>query len=86
MSDLALPLIATALLWAALLWLIRSDIEEAQRILSGPDRGGPDEPCWAEPIESDERYRYSRGQCVNDELIEMDRRAARGDFPIPPMY
>ena len=46
---------------------------------------GPFEPCWTEAIESDGRYRYSRGQCVNDLLMELDARARRGDFPLPQL-
>ena len=32
------------------------------------------DPCWTEEIESDQRYRYARGQCVNEELIELEAR------------
>jgi hypothetical protein len=56
---------------------------EAQRLLSEPERGdGPGEPCWTGEIESDGRHRYSQSQCVNAELVEVDRRAARGEFPL----
>jgi hypothetical protein len=34
----------------------------------------PYRPCWTEEIESDRRYRYARGQCVNEELIELEAR------------
>ena len=45
---------------------------------------GPDEPCWTEEIGSDDRYLYARSQCVNEELIEMDARMRRGDYPFNP--
>ena len=44
---------------------------------------GPDEPCWTQELGSDGRYRYGRHGCVNDELMEMERRARRGEFDTP---
>jgi hypothetical protein len=43
---------------------------------------GPAEPCWTEEIKRDGRYLYARSQCVHDNLMELDARAARGDFPV----
>jgi hypothetical protein len=44
------------------------------------------EPCWTEDRGSDGRRGLARAECVNDALMEMDARAARGDFPIPRHY
>jgi hypothetical protein len=44
---------------------------------------GPAEPCWSEEIGGDGRYRLARRHCPHALLMEMDARAARGDFPIP---
>lgn len=41
---------------------------------SKPMRSLPREPCWTEAIASDGRYLYGRAQCVNDELIDIDKR------------
>ena len=43
----------------------------------------PLQPCWTEEIGHDGRYFYGRAQCANDDLMEMDVRAARGDYQIP---
>ena len=43
----------------------------------------PLEPCWTEEIGHDGRYVYGRARCVNDDLMDVDARAARGEFQIP---
>jgi hypothetical protein len=42
---------------------------------------GPGEPCWTEEIGRDERFVYTRSECVDDALMELDDRARRGAFP-----
>jgi hypothetical protein len=86
-SELVLWLVGAVLVWALFVSAMRKPMKEAQRILDGPDRDiGPPEPCWTDEIARDGRYSYSRGQCVKDQLIDMDRRAARGEFPVRPAY
>lgn len=46
---------------------------------------GPGEPCWSEEIRREGPLSLGRGQCVNEALLELDKRAARGDFPVPNM-
>ncbi|TMJ17314.1 MAG: hypothetical protein E6G92_13360 [Alphaproteobacteria bacterium] len=43
---------------------------------------GPAEPCWTEEVGRDGALSLRRGECVHDMLIELDARAARGDFPV----
>ena len=43
---------------------------------------GPAEPCWTEEIGGDGRLRYARAHRPHDLLLELDSRAARGDFPV----
>jgi hypothetical protein len=49
-----------------------------------PPRDG--EPCWMELLGEEGGRTLARGQCVDDVLMEMDARAARGEFPIPRIY
>jgi hypothetical protein len=64
--------------------LMWRDVRPAPRLPArAPLDTGPAEPCWTEAIGSDGRYSYARAHCPNDLLMEMDARAARGDFPIP---
>ena len=46
----------------------------------------PLEPCWTEEIGHDGRYRYGRACCVNDDLMDVDARAAKGVYQIPFPY
>ena len=46
----------------------------------------PLEPCWTEEIGHDGRYRYGRARCVNDDLMDVDARAARGEDQFPHAY
>jgi hypothetical protein len=46
----------------------------------------PLEPCWTEEIGHDGPNLYGRACCVNDDLMEIDARAARGEFQIPYPY
>ena len=43
---------------------------------------GPAEPCWTEEIGRDGRHVLARAHCPHDLLLELDARAARGDFPV----
>ena len=63
--------------------VLRSVISSEARLIL---EAGPLEPCWTETIVSDGRYVYARSQCPNLLLMELDARAARGDFPIPRVY
>jgi hypothetical protein len=47
---------------------------------------GPSQPCWTETIRREGGLILGRGECVNDMLMEMDKRASRRDFPIPIAY
>lgn len=47
---------------------------------------GPVEPCWSEEIGRAGPYRLGRAHCPHALLMELDARAARGDFPVPRMY
>jgi hypothetical protein len=53
---------------------------------AGPSRRtldtGPAEPCWTEEIGREGALSLGRGECVHDMLMELDERAARGDFPV----
>jgi hypothetical protein len=57
-----------------------------RRASPGPDRPPRAEPCWQETIGREGDRVHARSQCVDDVLMEMDARAARGDFPIPKTY
>jgi hypothetical protein len=57
-----------------------------RRAWPGPDRSRRGEPCWQETIGREGDRVHARSQCVDDVLMEMDARAARGDFPIPTGY
>jgi hypothetical protein len=46
-------------------------------------RSIPQEPCWTEAIARDGWRSFERSECVDDVLMRMDARAARGDFPVP---
>ena len=46
----------------------------------------PLEPCWTEEIGHDGRYRYGRACCVDDDLMDVDARAARGVYQMPHLY
>jgi hypothetical protein len=78
---------AGILLWA---WLFKAPpADEAFReVIAGRprqyiDTGPTFEPCWTEELGRGRQLIYARSLCVNDPLIELDARAARGDFPIP---
>jgi hypothetical protein len=57
---------------------------DARVARAAPDQVAPVEPCWVEAIADDGRYSYGRSHCVNDELMDMDARARRGDHPFQP--
>jgi hypothetical protein len=63
---------------------------DPRRPRRGAPRGGPErhrwEPCWDEEIARHGRLSYGRYRCVHDDLMELDARAARQDFPIPQIY
>ena len=62
-------------------------VELRGRAPAGRERPPRDtEPCWTEQLGADDRLTYARSQCVDDVLMEMDAKAARGDFPIPRVY
>jgi hypothetical protein len=46
----------------------------------------PLEPCWTEEIGHDGRYSYGRACCVDDDLMDVDARAARGVYQMPHPY
>lgn len=47
---------------------------------------GAAEPCWSEELGRDGRYRLARAHCPHALLMELDARAACGDFPVPKWY
>lgn len=62
-------------------------VELRGRASSGRERPPRDgEPCWTELLGQEGCRTFARGQCVDDVLMEMDARAARGEFPIPRVY
>ena len=47
-------------------------------LITGPE-WIPPAACWTEEIVSDSRYTYSRSCCVDDQLMQMDAVATRGE-------
>ena len=75
------PYLSLALPALVLIRLVRVDPDAFYA--RGPIDTGPYTPCWTETIRSEGGLILGRAECVNDVLMEMDARAARGDFPIP---
>ena len=71
---------AAAVMAAAWLFLPHFDPAELSMIRGDIE---PQEPCWTEEIGSDGRYSYSRGQCFNAELKDLEARARLGEFDTP---
>lgn len=63
-----------------LMWLGRGPAPE--RDTTQPLDTGPAEPCWSEEIGRNGPFRLARAHCPHDLLMELDARAARGDFPL----
>ncbi|MEA3041227.1 MAG: hypothetical protein QOC65_716 [Sphingomonadales bacterium] len=77
-ADSLWLLIGTGGALAAAAWSVRRfDVREMSAIRGEPKAA---EPCWTEEIASDGRYSYSRGQCFNAELMDLEARARLGEF------
>jgi hypothetical protein len=57
-----------------------------RRARRAPCEAAPAESCWIEEVGRGAGLVYDRGQCVDDVLMEADRKAARDEFPIPKIY
>ncbi|HEX8654251.1 MAG TPA: hypothetical protein VF693_03395 [Allosphingosinicella sp.] len=80
-SEIVWLLIGLGAAMAAAFWLLRRfDVREMSAIRGEPKAS---EPCWTEEIGSDGRYSYSRGQCFNAELKDLEARARLGEFDTP---
>jgi hypothetical protein len=82
-QDVLTILFAFAGAAAAALIIARfSRADPAELLGRRPLDTGPGEPCWTEEIGREGALSLGRGQCVDDMLMELDRRAARGEFPV----
>lgn len=62
--------------------VLRAMFRGRREALSGRigDVPAPQEPCWTEELRREDGLVYGRGHCVHDALIDLDRRAAAGEF------
>jgi hypothetical protein len=83
--DFALATAFTIAGFAAVVWVVAHACRTDPDVIPGrqPLDTGPAEPCWTEEIRRDGALSLARGECVKSMLMELDKRAARGDFPIP---
>ena len=83
--DYAFAIVFAIAGFAAVVWLVAHACRTDPEIIPGrqPLDTGPAAPCWTEEIRRDGALSLGRGEFVSDMLMELDKRAARGDFPIP---
>jgi hypothetical protein len=62
--------------------ILRAMIRGRNELVPGTMGGlpPPREPCWTEEIGRDGNLVCGRAECVHDALIDLDRRAAAGEF------
>ena len=67
---------------AAAALILRAMIRGRSELMSSTmgDFPQPQEPCWTEEIGRDANLVYGRTECVHDALMDLDRRAAAGEF------